>query len=164
MHTVTTPLLPPGAIRRPRRRHAAALLAAGTLLFAAAMSGSAVQAAAMAAPGASAAPAAGAAPVHTRILAIGRFDVQPKPEALRNILPLEVSETVRLHLDGKIDAWYGRQDRDGVVFLMNVASVAEAKALLANLPMGRIGMMTFDLIPVGPLEPLRALLLPPQAP
>lgn len=109
-------------------------------------------------------PRAGAPSSHTRVLAVGSFPTQPNADDLKKILPLEVSETVRLYLGGRIDNWYRRQDRDGVVFIVNASSVDEARKILETLPMGRVGMMRFDLIPIGPLEPLRALLLPSQVP
>jgi hypothetical protein len=73
-------------------------------------------------------------------------------------MPQEVSDTVRLYLGGKIDQWYVRKDKPGVVFLMNVTTPEEAHALLEKLPLGVAGMMTFELIPVGPLSPLNYLL------
>ena len=104
-------------------------------------------------------------PVPTiKILAIGQFALPPTAEDLKKIMPLEVSETARLYLDGKIDQWYARQDRSGVVFLMNVTSADEAHALLEGLPLGKAGLMTFEFIPLGPLKPLRFLLLDPAAP
>jgi hypothetical protein len=95
----------------------------------------------------------------TRILAIGQFASPPKEDELKAMMPLEVSETARLYLDGKIDQWYTRQDRSGVVFLMTVTSVEEAHSILATLPLGKAGLMTFEFIPLGPLKPLRFLLL-----
>ena len=53
---------------------------------------------------------------------------------------------------------YVRQDGKGVVFLLNVTSVEEAHSLLKNLPLGQAGLMEFDLMPLGPLNPLRLLL------
>jgi hypothetical protein len=47
------------------------------------------------------------------------------------------------------------------MFLMNETDVAEAHALLEQLPLGKAGMMTFELIPVGPLWPLGLLLREP---
>jgi hypothetical protein len=41
---------------------------------------------------------------------------------------------------------------------MNVTDPAEAHTLLEKLPLGQAGMMTFQLIPVGPLWPLGLLL------
>ena len=94
----------------------------------------------------------------TKILAIGRFLAPLTPEQRKAILPREVPDTVRLFLAGKIDQWWSRQDQRGPVFLMNVTSVEEARALLETLPLGRAKLMEFDLIELGPLTPLHLLL------
>jgi hypothetical protein len=96
----------------------------------------------------------------TKILAIGRLTgtTPPDPAAMRAIMPSEVKATVQLYLDGKLDQWYVRQDGKGVVFLLNVTSVDEAHALLEKLPLGVAGRMEFDLMPLGPLSPLRFLM------
>jgi hypothetical protein len=44
------------------------------------------------------------------------------------------------------------------VFLLNVSSVEEAHTLLEQLPLGQAKLMEFDLMPLGPLSPLRLLL------
>jgi hypothetical protein len=98
-------------------------------------------------------------PVPTiKILAIGQFTSQPSIDQLKAYLPSEVPQTVQLYLDGKIDQWYARQDRPGVVFMLSVTSVEEAHALLEALPLGQAGLMTFDLVPLGPLKQLQTLL------
>lgn len=102
-------------------------------------------------------PATSSVPT-TKILAIGRVTAPLTPEQRRSIMPHEVPDTVRLYLSGKIDQWYVRQDGKGVVFLLNVSSVEEADALLRNLPLGKAKLMEFDLMPLGPLNPLRILL------
>jgi hypothetical protein len=79
-------------------------------------------------------------------------------------MPSEVRETVKLYLAGKIDSWYVRKDAPGVVFLMNVATVKEAHDLLEALPLGKAGIMEFELIPIGPLSPLQYLLADPPVP
>lgn len=94
----------------------------------------------------------------TKILAVGRMLTAMTDEQRRAIMPREVPATVRLYLDGKIDQWWVREDGQGVVFLMNVGSVEEARTLLEKLPLGQAKLMTFDLIPLGPLSPLRLLL------
>jgi hypothetical protein len=94
----------------------------------------------------------------TRILAIGQFTSAPSVDQLKAHLPSEVPQTIRLYLDGKIAQWYARQDRPGVVFLLNVTSVEEARALLDALPLGQAGLMTFEFIPLGPLKQLQVLL------
>ncbi len=73
-------------------------------------------------------------------------------------MPKEVRETVQLYLGGKIDQWYSRKDQAGVVFVMNVPTTEEAHTLLEALPLGVARQMEFQLIPLGPLNPLRFLL------
>jgi hypothetical protein len=41
---------------------------------------------------------------------------------------------------------------------MNVTSVEEAQALLAELPLGQAGLMKHEFIELGPLTPLHLLL------
>jgi len=74
------------------------------------------------------------------------------------VLPDEVRATVRLHLDGKIQQWYGRDDNRGVVFILNCTSVDEAKKITAELPFEKTGIATFEYIALTPLSPLRVLL------
>jgi hypothetical protein len=93
----------------------------------------------------------------TRILAIGRLTPGTTPGALGAVLPEEVRDTVKLYLSGKIDQWYVRKDQTGVVFILNITDVDEARRTLAQLPLGRANLMVFDFIPLGPLSPLAAL-------
>jgi hypothetical protein len=76
----------------------------------------------------------------------------------------EVPDTVRLYLGGKIDQWYLRQDGKGVVFILNLSSAEEAHSMLEALPLGQAKLMTFELIPLGPLSPLGLLLSHPDKP
>jgi hypothetical protein len=93
----------------------------------------------------------------TRILAIGTVNPGVDLTAVRAILPIEVRETVKLYLDGKIDQWYSLQERAGVVFILNVTDPADAHAMLEKLPLGQAHLMSFELMPLGPLGPLRQL-------
>jgi hypothetical protein len=93
----------------------------------------------------------------TRILAIGTVNAGADPAAARAILPTEVRETVKLYLDGKIDQWYSLQGRAGVAFILNVTDIATAHDMLEKLPLGQAHLMTFELIPLAPLNPLRQL-------
>ena len=94
----------------------------------------------------------------TRILAIGTLNPGVDPAAARAMLPTEVRETVKLYLDGKIDQWYSLQGRNGVVFILNVTDPVAAHEMLEKLPLGQAHLMSFELIPLGPLNPLRQLL------
>jgi hypothetical protein len=93
----------------------------------------------------------------TRILAIGTVNPGVDPAKVFAILPNEVRDTVSLYLDGKIDQWYSLEDRRGVVFILNVTDTAAAHDMLEKLPLGQAHLMTFELIPIGPLNPLRQL-------
>ncbi|AJA65243.1 MULTISPECIES: hypothetical protein [Bradyrhizobium] len=93
----------------------------------------------------------------TRILAIGTVNPGADVAAARAVLPMEVRETVKLYLDGKIDQWYSLQNRAGVAFILNVTDIAAAHDMLEKLPLGQAHLMSFELIPLGPLNPLRQL-------
>jgi hypothetical protein len=97
----------------------------------------------------------------TKLLAIGSFTTKGTPDQWKPLLPSEMRETVRLYLSGKIDQWYVRPDQSGVVFIMNLTDPREARELLARLPLGQAGLMDFQIIPLGPLSPLRSLLSEP---
>jgi hypothetical protein len=97
----------------------------------------------------------------TKVLAIGKWTAKATPEARPKIMPSEARDTMRLQLAGKIDQWYAKSDGSGAVFLMNVTDPAEAHRLLEDLPLGRADMMTFDIIPMGPLWPMGLLLREP---
>lgn len=93
----------------------------------------------------------------TRILAIGTVNPGVDPAAVRSILPNEVRETVKLRLDGKIDQWFSLQGRNGVAFILNVTDLAVAHDMLEKLPLGQAHLMSFELIRLAPLDPLRQL-------
>ena len=97
----------------------------------------------------------------TKVLAIGSWTAKATPDNRRPVMPFEARDTLRLQLAGKIDQWFAKNDGSGPVFLMNVTDAAEAKALLEKLPLGQAGLMTFELIPVGPLWPLGLMLSEP---
>ena len=99
----------------------------------------------------------------TKILALGRFTSPPTAEQVKTIFPKEVPDTLRLYLAGKIDQWWARQDQKGPVFLMNVTSVEEARAILEKLPLGQAKLMEFEYVELSPLTPLHLLLTESRA-
>jgi hypothetical protein len=94
----------------------------------------------------------------TKVLAVGSWTAKATPEKRAAIMPAEARDTMRLELAGKFDQWFAKSDGSGAVFLMNVKDPAEAHELLEKLPLGQAEMMTFELIPVGPLWPLGLML------
>jgi hypothetical protein len=93
----------------------------------------------------------------TKILAIDTVTPGADLQKVRAILPAEVKATVDLYLQGKIDQWYSREARNGVVFVLNMTDSEAARAMLERLPLGQAHLMSFELIPTGPLNPLRRL-------
>ena len=94
----------------------------------------------------------------TKILAIGTIVPGADLQQARAILPAEMRATAQLYLDGKIDQWYSLEGRNGVAFILNLTDTKAAEALLEALPLGQARLMTFELTPIGPLNPLRQLL------
>lgn len=93
----------------------------------------------------------------TKFLAIGTSKPMSPEQRQENMLK-EVTATMQLYLDGKIDQFWHRYDRGGVVLVMTTDTIEEADALLKALPLGVIGVLTFELIPIGPLRPIATLI------
>jgi hypothetical protein len=84
-------------------------------------------------------------------------------DRIMQVMPDEVRVTVQMYLDGKIQQWYARADGRGVVFILNAASVADARALTDTLPLMKAGLATFEYTALTPLTPLRLLIGAPAA-
>lgn len=92
----------------------------------------------------------------TKFLAIGTSSTTP--EQRNQYMLSEVTATLQLYLDGKIDQFWHRYDGKGVIFVMTTETIEEADSLLKRLPLGIAGLLTFELIPIGPLRPIASLL------
>lgn len=94
-----------------------------------------------------------------KVMAVGTL--KPLSQAQRErYLPTEVPATLQLYLDGKMEQFWLRDHEVGVIFLMNVDSIEEADRLLKALPLGQANLLTFELMPIGPLSPLGMLMKP----
>jgi len=80
-----------------------------------------------------------------------------RPQIMK-IMPAEIRATVKLYLDGKIRQWYSKGNGRGVVFFLDVKTVAEAEAIIDNMPLSKENLMDHEYIPVGPLLPLTFLI------
>ncbi len=94
-----------------------------------------------------------------KVMAVGTLKPLSQEQRER-YLPAEVPATLQLYLDGKIEQFWLRDHEVGVIFLMNVDSVKEADRLLKALPLGHANLLTFELMPIGPLLPLGMLMKP----
>ena len=93
-----------------------------------------------------------------KVIAIGNITKPVTPEQRQQIMPKEVPATLKVYLDGKIEQFWYRHDAPGVIFLMNVDSVEQAKATVDALPLVAGGFAKYDLMQVGPLAPLGLLI------
>jgi hypothetical protein len=98
-----------------------------------------------------------AIPKTTAVLVIETPKQGVTPQQIMAVIPDEIQATVKLYLDGKIREWYSRGDGRGVIFLVDVKTEDEARALMEALPLAKEQLMNHEYIPVGPLMPLRAL-------
>jgi hypothetical protein len=93
-----------------------------------------------------------------KVLAIGSIINPPSDAQRQEVMPKEVPATLKHYLDGTIEQFWYRHDAPGVVFLMNVDSLAQAKAELDTLPLVTGGFAKYELMQVGPLAPLGMLI------
>ena len=98
-----------------------------------------------------------AIPKTTAVLVILTAKQGVSPQQIMAVIPEEIRATVKLYLDGKIRQWYSRGDGKGVIFLVDVTTEDEARAIMETLPLAKEHLMDHEYIPVGPLMPLRAL-------
>jgi|SRR6185437_15516095 len=106
--------------------------------------------------GASDVPSA-AIPKTTEVLVILTPAQGVTAQQIMAVIPEEIQATVKLYLDGKIRQWYSRGDGKGVIFLLDMKTEDEARALMETLPLAKKRLMDHQYIPVGPLMPLKAL-------
>jgi hypothetical protein len=92
-----------------------------------------------------------------KVMAIASPKVPLTPETLKPHMPKEVPHTLQLYLEGKIEQFWFRE-KVGPIFLMNAASVEDAKATLDTLPLVAANVVSYELMPVGPLVPLGRLI------
>jgi hypothetical protein len=92
-----------------------------------------------------------------KVFAIGTLSRPLTPELRQQFRPIEVSATIKLYLDGKIEQFWFR-DSVGPVFLMDTESVEGAREATDALPLTANGFVKYEFIPVGPLSPLSLLI------
>src|SRR6516162_7942075 len=100
-----------------------------------------------------------AIPKTTEVLVILTPRQGVTPQQIMAVIPEEIRATVKLYLDGTIRQWYSRGDGRGAIFFVDAKSEDEARAIMETLPLAKQQLMGHEYIPVGPLMPLRALMM-----
>jgi hypothetical protein len=109
----------------------------------------------------SAAQAQAALPTTTGVMVILTVKAGVTREQVMAVMPAEVRQTVQLYLNGRVREWYSRGDGRGAVFLLDTRDVAEAHAIMDELPLAKQQLIDHEYIAVGPLLPLRLLMANP---
>jgi uncharacterized protein YciI len=93
----------------------------------------------------------------TKILTMCAVKPLP-PDQKTRLLRAEAAVVTRHYVEGKLERFWGREDGKGGVLIYNTASAAEAEAWVKELPLTQENYLTYELIPIGPLQTLKFLL------
>ncbi len=97
-----------------------------------------------------------------RILAIDRLLPGVTLEQMAPHFEAESRHAWQLYKQGLFREILFRQDHPGVVISMECFDLDEAKAILAELPLVKAGLIEFDLIPVGAFPMWETLFRPAE--
>lgn len=86
-----------------------------------------------------------------RILALAR-DIPGTPPEASPHLDAEALRVWELHQAGLLREIYFRASRRDAVLLLECAGEAEARDVLASLPLVRKGLITFEVVPLVPCD------------
>ena len=93
-----------------------------------------------------------------KVLAVATINKPLSPEQRQQIMPSEVPATLKLYLDGKIEQFWFRQDKPGVIFLMNVDTDRAGQDGGRSAAAYVRRLRDYELMQVGPLAPLGLLI------
>ncbi len=85
-----------------------------------------------------------------KILAIGKDVPGTTAEQFKPHLKAEAARVWELHQAGVFRELYFRQDSPDAVLMLECADVEAANEVLNTLPLVKAGLITFDVIPLGP--------------
>jgi hypothetical protein len=108
-------------------------------------------------------PSGASSPRTTEVMVILTAKQGVNRQQIMNVMPAEIRATVKLYLDGEIRQWYSRGDGRGVILVLGVKTVDEARAIMDTLPLAQVNVMDREYIPLGPLLPLASLIGDGQA-
>jgi hypothetical protein len=72
----------------------------------------------------------------------------------------EVRHAWQLYKSGIVRDIYFRQDRPGVAIMLESESVEAARNILGEFPLAKVGLIDWDVIPLGPFVNWEALFAP----
>jgi len=95
---------------------------------------------------------------YMKILAIAKIFESTTVEKIRPYMIEEVKQAWNLYKEGIIQEMYScKEQKMGVVFILECESVKKAKVALGELPFVRENLIDFEYIPLGPFTFFEAL-------
>ncbi|MBU1105307.1 MAG: YciI family protein [Candidatus Riflebacteria bacterium] len=85
-----------------------------------------------------------------KIFAVSKPVTGATPEKIMAMAKEEVSAGWKLYANGKFREMYFRKDGMGAIIVLECADEAEAKGLLAALPLVKAGLAEYDIYPALP--------------
>ena len=79
-----------------------------------------------------------------------RYSDRYSEEEFAAVLPEETEVARKLYAEGVLRQIWGRADGPGACFLLEAASLAEARAAVDTLPLARKEMSEFRIVPLRP--------------
>ncbi len=92
-----------------------------------------------------------------KVLAMDRLVPRATPEQARPHFRAEAAHAWSLMKAGVTRENYLRADDQGVVSILECASVAQAREIMAGFPLARAGLIAFDFVELGAFTPLETL-------
>lgn len=92
-----------------------------------------------------------------KILAIDKILPGATEEKIYTHIKEEAAKAWEFYEQDIVREWYFRQDRGGVVLMLECDSIEAAKDVIDDLPLVKAGLVDFDLIPLGAFKPLASL-------
>lgn len=92
-----------------------------------------------------------------KILAMDTLNPGVTIERVAPLLKAEAAHAWELYTKGVFREMYFRKDRPGAVIFPECADEAEARSVLAGLPLVKANLITFEIVPLGAFTPLEAL-------
>jgi muconolactone delta-isomerase len=85
-----------------------------------------------------------------RFIAIAHRSEKHKPEDFAPHLAAESAHAIKLFAQEKVREIFSRSDGKGAVLVVEAADEAEAEKILSELPLAKLGMLTFDIYGLKP--------------
>ena len=94
---------------------------------------------------------------HVKVLVLDKINPGVTEEKIKAVMKEELKTAWEHYKQGYVREWYFRQDRPGVVLVLECDSLEQARAMTDELPLAKAGLVEFELIPLGPFAPLEML-------